>query len=64
MKARTFLLVSGTFFTAMAGLHLGRILAGWDFVVGGWGAPMWVSGVAVIGSGALAIWAFRLAGED
>ena len=61
MKARPYYLVSGALFALVALVHLLRIVAGWEFVIGDWMAPMWASVLGVLIPGFLATSAFRLA---
>jgi len=60
MSQKTFLTVAGSVFLVVAALHLLRLLFRWEAVIGGWAAPMWVSGVALAVSGYLAFFAFKL----
>jgi hypothetical protein len=43
MDQRTFSVVAGVIFAAVALLHLVRIYMGWPVMIGGWSVPMWVS---------------------
>jgi hypothetical protein len=61
MPHRSYLLVSGAVFAVVAALHLLRVVNGWNFVIGPWDLPMWVSWLGASGPGLLAAWAFRLA---
>lgn len=61
MSAKTFLQVVGIIFSLVGGVHLLRLLAGWDIVIGGWMVPMWVSLLGVILPWYLAYNAFTLA---
>lgn len=60
MKQRTFTGVAGMVFEVIAGLHLARLLFGWEAVIAGWSVPHAVSWVAVGLFGFLAYAAFRL----
>ncbi len=60
MRQKTFLLEAGVIFTVIAGLHLLRILLGWDAVIGGWHLPLWLSWLALAVSGFLGYTAFTL----
>jgi hypothetical protein len=57
---RAYLLVSRTLFALIALLHLARLFTHWSAVIGGWSAPIWVSGLGFIVAGALSIWAAQL----
>ncbi len=43
MKA--YLITSGSLFTLIALLHLGRLLQHWPAVVAAWAIPVWASGL-------------------
>ena len=60
MKQKTFTRTVGTIFAIIAGLHLLRILLGWDAVIGGWQVPTCLSWLALAVSGFLAYTAFTL----
>jgi hypothetical protein len=60
---RSYFQISGTVFGIVALAHVIRVLQQWPAQVAGWTVPMWVSVVAALLTGALAIWAFRLAGH-
>jgi hypothetical protein len=51
--------VSGSVFTIVALVHLLRAVRGVPITIGATAAPVWVSCVAVVVAGGLAIWAFR-----
>ena len=53
--------VSGVFFGLLASVQLARILLRWPVQVASVNVPLWVSAIAVIITGALAVWAFRTA---
>lgn len=55
--------VSGTVFAIISLLQLVRTLLGWPVQVDLFTVPIWVSVVAFLASGGLAIWAFRSAGR-
>ena len=63
MSREGFLTVSGTIFGVIALLHLARLVAGWPAHIGTFEAPMWLSWVAVVVTGYLALSAFRLKGR-
>ncbi len=54
-------LVSGTAFAIVSLAQLTRVLMGWPVQIDLFTVPVWVSGVAFLGTGALAVWAFRAA---
>lgn len=56
-------LVSGIFFTIVALAQITRTVLGWTLQIDGVRVPVWVSGVAFVITGGLAIWAFRSAGR-
>jgi len=60
---RRYELVSGIIFTIVALAQLTRTLLGWTAQVEGFSVPVWVSGVAFVIAGGMAIWAFRSAGK-
>ena len=62
---RRYALVSGLFLTLLTCVQLARLLLRWPVRVGGFDVPLWVSGIAVVVAGLLALWAFRArAGND
>lgn len=54
-------LVSGTAFAIVSLAQLTRVVMGWPVQIDLFTVPVWVSGVAFLGTGGLAIWAFRTA---
>ena len=50
--------VTATLFLVMAIVHLLRIILGWHVEIGGLSIPFWVSGLAVLVTGALAYFGF------
>jgi TRAP-type C4-dicarboxylate transport system permease small subunit len=60
MNAKTYSLVTMVVFSLVALLQLTRIVQDWTVIVGGDFIPMWVSYVALLVSGVLAVSAFRL----
>jgi hypothetical protein len=52
---RAYLMVSRALFALIALFHLSRMLTHWSAVVGGWAAPLWVSGLGFVVAGALSI---------
>jgi len=51
--------VSGTIFAVIALAQLTRSLLGWPAQVGSVSIPIWLSIIAFLITGSLAIWAFR-----
>jgi hypothetical protein len=64
MNRKTFCLVAGIAFTLMALFHLLRSFADWPVIIGDWSAPKWVSWVALIFAGGLAIFGFRFTANN
>ena len=63
MNQKTFLSISGVIFGVIAVMHLVRIIAGWPAHIGAFEVPMWLSWVAMVVAGYLAVSAFRLKGR-
>ena len=61
---RRYVLVSGLFLVLVACAQLLRLILGWQVTVAGLEIPLWASGVAVLITGSLAIWAFRVRSES
>lgn len=59
MGNREYCMVSGLIFTLVALAHFLRIVMGMSVLVDGYVVPMYVSWIAVVVTGALAVWAFR-----
>ena len=57
---RAYLIVTRTLFAVIALFHLTRILTHWSAVIGGWDAPLWVSGLGFVVAGALSVWGAQL----
>ncbi len=60
MGQKTFSLVAGVIFALVALFHLVRIFMEWTLIVGDWSVPKWVSWVALVVAGGLALLGFRL----
>ena len=60
MKTTSYLLVSAILFAVVAIVHLFRLVAGWPVMLGATMVPLWVSVLAVLVTGAIAIWGFSL----
>lgn len=56
-----FAIVSGSLFAVVAGAWAVRLLMAMPIVVNGYTIPNWFSVIPIVVTGALAIWAFRLA---
>ena len=63
MKARAYLVISGSIFGIVAILHALRLINQWPLQLGPWSAPMWGSWVGVIATVILCLWAFRLSAK-
>lgn len=57
---RRYTLVSGIFLTLLACVQLLRIVLRWPVRVAGFDVPLWMSGLAAVIAGSLAVWAFRV----
>jgi len=53
--------VSGVFFGLLGTVQLVRLVFRWPVQVASVSVPLWISALAVLITGALAIWAFRTA---
>lgn len=60
---RSYFQISGTVFGIIALAHALRVLRQWPAQIAGWTVPMWVSVVAALLTGVLAVWAFRAVGQ-
>ena len=60
MNAKTFSLVAGVIFAVVALFHLVRIFTEWTVIIGDWSIPMWVSWIALVVAGGLALLGLRL----
>ncbi len=61
---RAYILITGVIFVIVALVHLLRLLLDWPVEVAGLAVPPWVSWIAFLVAGALAIWAFSLVAGD
>jgi hypothetical protein len=59
-----YVLVSGLFLILLTFVQLLRLILGWRVTVAGVEIPLWVSAVAALIAGSLAIWAFRVRGRS
>jgi hypothetical protein len=64
MDQKTFSIVAGVIFAAVALFHLVRIYMDWPVMIGGWSVPMWVSWIGLVVAGGLAFFGLRLAKRD
>ena len=62
MDQRTYNIVTAVVFLIVAALHLARVIFGWPARIGGLDIPLWASWLALIVSGGLAYFGFRLSG--
>ena len=60
MQKNTALKTGGTIFGIVALVHLIRVLAGWQLVIGNWTVPNWVSIVAFLVLGWLSYDFFKI----
>ena len=60
MGQHAYLVVSGAIFGIVAIVHVVRMIYQWPAQIGTWTVPLWVSGVAIVISGVLGLWALRL----
>ena len=54
-------LISGMLFTLVALAQITRALLGWPAQIDGIGVPIWVSVIAFLVTGSMAVWGFRSA---
>jgi Mn2+/Fe2+ NRAMP family transporter len=64
MDRKTYLVVAGIIFTLVVVFHLVRVFADWPVIIGDWSVPKWVSWVALIVAGGLALLAFRFTADE
>src|SRR5262249_14923945 len=64
MDQKTFSIVAGVIFAAVALFHLVRIYIDWPVMIGGWSVPMWVSWIGLVVAGGLAFFGLKLAERD
>jgi hypothetical protein len=60
---RTYLVVSGVIFGAVALMHILRLSLNWQAEVAGWSVPLWISWLGLGVAGALCAWGLRLAAK-
>jgi len=57
---KTFSLVAGIIFALVALVHLVRIFMEWPVMIDDWSVPIWVSWIALVVAGGLALFGLRL----
>ena len=60
MDQRTYNIVTAALFLVIAVLHLLRVIFGWPARIGGLDIPLWASWLAILVTGGLAYFGFRL----
>jgi hypothetical protein len=55
------LIVAGVIFSLVALMHLLRLLTGFEVTLRGSPVPLWVNGMGLVVTGALAVWMFAAA---
>ena len=60
MKQKTYNQVTCTIFLIAVGIHVLRLLFGWNANIAGWEVPMWLSMLAVAAGAFLAWSAYKL----
>ena len=58
---RSYIVVTGVLFGAVALAHLLRLIYASPVQIGSEGVPMWISVIGLVVAGALCVWAFALA---
>ena len=64
MTPKVYATTSGTIFLIVALAHLLRVALDWEFRVGGWDAPAWVSLAAIVVAGFLGYSGLRIASRS
>ena len=64
MTPKGYATTSGIIFLLVALAYLLRVIVGWEFHVGGWDVPSWVSLIAVALAGYLSYTGFRIASRS
>ena len=59
MNHTTYRRAAATIFSIVAVVHFMRLVFGWELILGGFPAPTWVSGLAILIAGIMAIMGFR-----
>lgn len=57
-------MISGSLWGLMAALHLLRLFLRFPAVIADWAIPLWISGVAILMTATLGLWAFPLAARS
>lgn len=63
LSSKTYFRTIGTILGAIALIHFIRIFSGSAFVILGWNAPIWISGIGIVVAAYLSYMSFRLAGK-
>jgi hypothetical protein len=58
MKITSYIMASAIVFAIVGLVYLLRALQGWPVELGTWMVPVWLSGVAFVFCGGLALWGF------
>ena len=53
MSEKIYCTIAGVLFTIGALVHLGRLCAGWELILAGWSAPVWLSWIGLVVAGTL-----------
>ncbi len=61
MNQKAYLQISAAIFLVVALVHLGRLITGWEILIGTWVIPHWLSIPGLIVPGALSAWGFTMA---
>ena len=61
MREKSYLMVAGLIFTVVGLVHLWRLFASADLIIGGWAVPLWLSWFGVAATVYLAYMSFHLA---
>ena len=61
MTPKGYATITAITFLLVAVAHLLRVIVPWEFRVGGWDVPSWVSLIAVVPAGYLSYTGFRIA---
>ena len=64
MDQKTFSMVAGVIFAAVALFHLVRIFENWPVIIGDWSVPKSASWVGLIVASGLALFGFRFTADE